>query len=151
MQQGRITQPTGRRAEQTGQRQIIGRISDRAQGIQQIAHLWPIVKALPGDGHIGNARAFESVLISGEARRGAEQQRQVSPLHFFVVVQFMQALRQRCGCRATTGPRVFADTQCQFDKWLLHHRWGRSSIRHQRGKRHFKCSGRFDCSEDRLK
>jgi hypothetical protein len=112
-----IAEADRRRAQESGQRQVIAGIGDRPQRVDQIANLRPIVEAASGDGHKGDSGRLEPGLIGLKTGGGPEQQRHLAPIpDQAVLAQFDQAVGQGAGGRQAglLGPLSGAEHDLQM-------------------------------------
>ena len=68
-----VGEPHGGRAQQADEGEVVGGIGEGGEGVQDVAHLGPVVEPAARDGGKGDAGAFEGILVGGETRRGAAE------------------------------------------------------------------------------
>src|SRR3990172_8769943 len=80
----------GGRAEESGEGQIVGRVGEGGEGVEQVADFGPVIESFSGNGDEGDAGGFERVFVNGEGGGGAEEKGNVAPFEFFLRAPFVE-------------------------------------------------------------
>ena len=99
--QSRVAQTERGRSQQTCHCQIISRVRQGMQDVQDIADLGTLIKSPSRDRHKGNTGFFEGIFIPRVSGRGAKEQGNIIPtLDLALFTKLEQALSKgarRCG------------------------------------------------------
>ena len=99
-----------------------------------MAHLGPLVKAAPGDGHKGDAGPLQRVLVERKGGRSAKEQRHVPPGDALLLAQFVEPAGQRLGSSLASLVGGFAQTEVELDEGRGEARARLLTVGVQRGK-----------------
>ena len=133
--QRRVGQAESGRTQQAVERQVVGRVGQGLQRVEQVAHLWAFEKATTGHGFVGDAGALAGVFVGGEAAGGAAEDGDVAPTRRRTIGggQAAQPLRQAVRGAVQAAVALRPGSQMKLDV----------------GRRQQGCVGRARCGQGR--
>ncbi len=107
------------RAKQSGEGEVVGRVGQGRESVEQVADFRPVVEAFAGHGDKRNAGGLQRVLIDREGGGGAEEQRHLVPREALLLAQFAQARGEGDSSGAAARFGVGARAEAKFDEGRL--------------------------------